>query len=119
MAPAVNAPAAGPNPNPGPKTPRPPASAGAVTAVAPMVATVAKIASAFLMRVSSIECLRKITRTFFDGCSGPGFLARSREPTGGGTGPRFDRAKNLKEPERNRRLEIVLSSAATLKEVKA
>src|ERR1700694_3800114 len=50
----MSAPAARPNPNPGPK-PRPRASAGAVTVVAAIVATVARIANAFFMRMSSLE----------------------------------------------------------------
>jgi hypothetical protein len=58
MAPAVSAPAAKPNANPGP-IPRPRASAGAVMTVAPTVATVAKIANAFFMRVSSIDYVAK------------------------------------------------------------
>src|ERR1700737_2692722 len=63
MAPAVSAPAARPNANPGPN-PRPRASAGAVTAVAPTVATVAKIANAFFIRVSSIDYPRNNADVF-------------------------------------------------------
>src|SRR5712672_504460 len=59
----MSAPAARPNPNPGPK-PRPRASAGAATVVAATVATVARIANAFFMRMSSIEYPRTNADTF-------------------------------------------------------
>jgi hypothetical protein len=58
------APAAKPKAKPGPQ-PHPRASAGAVTVVAPTVATVAKIANAFLMHISSIEYPRNNADGFF------------------------------------------------------
>src|SRR3981189_1385466 len=59
----MSAPAARPNPNPGP-LPRPRSSAGAVTVVAATVATVARIANAFFMRMSSLEYPRTNADTF-------------------------------------------------------
>ncbi len=106
-APAVSAPAARPNANPGPHPPlHPRASAGADIIVAPTVATVARIANAFFMRLLPSSTY-EINADGFPG------LPWNR----GSTERNHEKRSCVSEPKD--RDEVCLSSAATSQEVKA